>query len=215
MEVLGDDGHLSGNSFDEINLILTPYTFSFTEHREATIIQLKTFWRDCHAGLAYLHSESIMHRDIKRQNIGIRLDPLQAVLQDFGSAKECLTCTDHRAGTVPYLAPEVLALKVSEGSKGDQVPYTHAVDVWGLGIAFSEALLGTVEWVPHGVRYSAYYTRYTKHERIETQNDGDLSRQICDAIQWEASSRPFAATLQQTADASLRQVKHKRRQPTS
>ena len=44
-----------------------------------------TYFRDIVAGLAYLHSEGVIHRDIKPQNILLTADGI-AKIADFGAA---------------------------------------------------------------------------------------------------------------------------------
>lgn len=62
-------------------------------------------------GLAFIHNEKCMHRDIKPQNILISRSPLRAVIIDFGWAIWDRTSADHRKGTIRYLAPAIIALK--------------------------------------------------------------------------------------------------------
>jgi serine/threonine protein kinase len=83
-------------------------------------------------GLHHYHDElGWTHRDIKPQNIALAsLDPVKAIILDVGSTLRSQTSTDHFAGTVLYLAPEVMALKNGISSK----PYTSRVDLWSVGV---------------------------------------------------------------------------------
>jgi serine/threonine protein kinase len=62
-------------------------------------------------GLAFIHSEGCMHRDIRPENVLVSSSPLQAVIIDFDCATFDKTSKDHMKGTIRYLAPEVIALK--------------------------------------------------------------------------------------------------------
>jgi len=103
--------------------------------------------------LDYLHNRSIMHRDIKAENI--LLDKRGNVkLCDFGSSAQLSTSKMRGTfiGTPSTIAPELL----TEDS------YTEKADIWSLGIT----LLGMVSFdLPMIVREAA--TRSNSQVRIE------------------------------------------------
>lgn len=73
-------------------------------------------------GLAHLHKNGIMHRDVKPVNIAVvQRQPPQAVLIDFGCATTQAASRDHMKGTIPWLALEILALK-DAGDSASLVP---------------------------------------------------------------------------------------------
>ncbi|EKF32920.1 serine/threonine-protein kinase Nek1, putative,protein kinase, putative, partial [Trypanosoma cruzi marinkellei] len=80
--------------------------------------------------LAYLHSRSILHRDIKTSNIFITRKN-HVKLGDFGVCT-VLTSTSVAArsmiGTPLYFSPEVC----------EEEPYDQRSDVWSLGVVFYE-----------------------------------------------------------------------------
>lgn len=89
------------------------------------------------AGLTDLHSRGFVHRDVKPHNI--LFDHERARLADFGLARSdrdseltALTATGTTAGTLAYLAPELL--------QGD--PATPASDVYALGVVAFQGLTG-------------------------------------------------------------------------
>ena len=92
-------------------------------------IILKIFSQIC-LGLAYLHSERIMHRDIKTTNIFLKKNH-EIRIGDFGITKRLPLKRDYLTeliGTPCYLSPELLK---------DQ-KYNDKNDIWGLGCVLYE-----------------------------------------------------------------------------
>ncbi|GIL86093.1 hypothetical protein Vretimale_13883 [Volvox reticuliferus] len=96
--------------------------------------------------LAYLHSRGICHRDIKPENIFFDME-WKLKLGDFGvsiNLREERAVT--RAGTLDYMAPEVLRCplksRMDENKDDISLAYTTAVDVWAVGVLAYELLTG-------------------------------------------------------------------------
>jgi serine/threonine protein kinase len=94
-------------------------------------------------GLAYIHSEGIIHKDLKLENILLKRDSSSLVLAkiaDFGFAKELkpgkteFSETEH-PGTETYMAPELLS------APGETYPASFASDVYALGITIARIVL--------------------------------------------------------------------------
>ncbi|CAH0753521.1 unnamed protein product [Bemisia tabaci] len=81
--------------------------------------------------LEYLHSQSIVYRDLKPENLLIDKDG-HLKITDFGFAKKLNDRTWTLCGTPEYLAPEIIQ------SKG----HNKAVDWWALGVLIYEMLAG-------------------------------------------------------------------------
>lgn len=93
-------------------------------------------------GLMYLHSEGILHRDLKADNILLDVDGT-CKISDFGISKK----TDNiygddpgnsMQGSVFWMAPEVIR---PEGQG-----YSAKIDIWSLGCVVLEMLAGRRPW---------------------------------------------------------------------
>ena len=91
--------------------------------------------RDVVAGLKFLHSHGIIHRDLKLSNI-LLSEGGQAKIADFGLAVRTESADDARertiCGTPNYLAPEILNKK----------NYGRGADIWSLGCLLFSFLTG-------------------------------------------------------------------------
>ena len=112
--------------------------FSYMQERNFKIPEAtaRDLVRDIAAGLNYLHSYGIIHRDIKLENVLVAThkNRLKARIIDFGLS--CMlgpgqTSMD-TVGTLKYAAPELLS----------KIPYRESVDAWGLGVIAHILLTG-------------------------------------------------------------------------
>ncbi|CAN8180316.1 unnamed protein product [Coccothraustes coccothraustes] len=82
--------------------------------------------RECLQGLDFLHSNHVIHRDVKSDNILLRTDGC-VKLADFGLSAQLTPEQNRRcvvAGTPWWMAPEVVTCR----------PYGPKVDIWSFGI---------------------------------------------------------------------------------
>lgn len=98
------------------------------------VSQIKCIMQQLLQALEYLHSNNIMHRDIKGANI-LMSNKGEVKLADFGLARlpdnYSAPHYTNRVATLWYRAPELLL-----GSNN----YTTAIDIWSLGCLFFELL---------------------------------------------------------------------------
>lgn len=73
----------------------------------------------------YLHTDSLVHQDIKLENIMIRGADVRLIDLDFIMIKQDITAT-YVIGTPYYLSPEMLT---------PNKLYDHRTDIWSMGIA--------------------------------------------------------------------------------
>eukprot|EP00128_Syssomonas_multiformis_P018469 Colp12_sorted_trinity150504_noHs@22199 len=135
----------TGEKKDEVylNLVLefvpeTVYRVARHYHKMKQVvpmINVKLYMYQLFRSLAYIHSMSICHRDIKPQNL--LLDPNTGVLKlcDFGSAKMLVKGEPNVAYICSryYRAPELIF---------GATDYTTAIDIWSSGCVMAELLLG-------------------------------------------------------------------------
>lgn len=109
-----------------------------------------TVLRSIAEALGYAHSQNIVHRDVKAQNILMREDG-SPVLSDFGIAKAlgsatAMTYSGMSMGSPHYMSPEQL--------RGE--PVDRRTDLYALGILFHEMLTGKVPYTAENSLAIAY-----------------------------------------------------------
>ena len=123
---------------EDTNLLL----FHESHQRTITLATCHSIIRQVLDAVAYLHSKSIMHRDLKLDNILIsKSAPYQIKVADMGLARVFIPTSIAEQKTLPmqavsYAAPEVLL--------GDP-HYTQAVDMFSVGCIFGELLRNDLE----------------------------------------------------------------------
>ena len=85
-------------------------------------------------GVAHIHSNKVIHRDLKLGNLFIDSD-LVLKIGDFGLSARLSDAFEKRkslCGTPNYLAPEML----------EKLPYGGEIDAWAIGVITYSLLVG-------------------------------------------------------------------------
>ena len=115
---------MSGGSIRTMLNTFGPFGMGLIQSYTAQILQ----------GLSFLHSQGIIHRDIKGSNILVNTSGC-VKLADFGASKRLShvsTGASSLHGTAHWMAPEVIRQK----------EYNSKADVWSLGITLIEMATG-------------------------------------------------------------------------
>lgn len=103
---------------------------------------VRSLTRQTLEGLAYLHQEGILHRDLKADNILLDLDG-SCKISDFGISKRSEDIyrndvTNSMQGSVFWMAPEVV--------RNQGLGYSAKIDIWSLGCVVLEMFAGKRPW---------------------------------------------------------------------
>jgi serine/threonine protein kinase len=94
-------------------------------------------------GLAFLHQNLIIHRDLKTANLflnyNMRGEIDNVVIADFDSAKILRSDPKSFCGTNNYIAPEVIQL-LNGMNEGETKVYSVLADIWSFGVVLYEMI---------------------------------------------------------------------------
>lgn len=113
-------------------------------------------------GLEYLHSNKILHRDLKADNLLLEIDGT-CKISDFGISKKSKDIYVNNAemsmqGSIFWMAPEVIDSIVEDKKKG----YSAKIDIWSLGCVVLEMFAGKRPWSNEAVVSAIYKIGKTK-----------------------------------------------------
>uniref|UniRef100_A0ACD5W0P7 Uncharacterized protein n=3 Tax=Avena sativa TaxID=4498 RepID=A0ACD5W0P7_AVESA len=107
------------------------------DHKSLPLEKIISVGLDIANGMGYIHSQGVVHRDVKPENIIFDVDWCAKIV-DFGIACEEAYCDPlaNDPGTFRWMAPEMMKHK----------PYGRKVDVYSFGLILWEMLTGSVPY---------------------------------------------------------------------
>uniref|UniRef100_A0A3B3U3Q6 Mitogen-activated protein kinase kinase kinase 3 n=1 Tax=Poecilia latipinna TaxID=48699 RepID=A0A3B3U3Q6_9TELE len=150
----------------------------------------RKYTRQILEGMSYLHSNMIVHRDIKGANI-LRDSAGNVKLGDFGASKRlqtiCMSGTGMRSvtGTPYWMSPEVIS---GEG-------YGRKADVWSLGCTVVEMLTEKPPWAEFEAMAAIFKIATQPTNPLLPPRASDQARDFIRCIFVEAKHRPSAEEL--------------------
>jgi serine/threonine protein kinase len=113
----------------ELELIMPkiPMTLLDVVTVQPQFLPIRTYFRQLARGLHYIHSQHIVHGDIKLENILVDVKVQRCYIIDFGFSRH-FEIGEHiitHRGSPHYAAPEIFDAKLHEAPK---------IDIWALGV---------------------------------------------------------------------------------
>lgn len=137
-------------------------------------------------GLAYLHQNLVIHRDLKLGNLFLTSN-MQLKIGDFGLAARLDNPEDRKrtmCGTPNYIAPEILS-----GQRGDG--HSFEVDIWSAGVVMYTLLVGRPPFETDDVKATYKRIRANQYDFPDTVHVSSSARSLIrDILRSDPGARP-------------------------
>lgn len=158
--------------------------------RRFTVAETQYVMLQCLSAMQYMHSECVIHRDLKPGNIMLDSE-LNIKIGDFGLAAELQYDGERKrtiCGTPNYIAPEIIDHK-SHG-------HSYEVDTWSLGVILYTLLVGQPPFQMEDVESTYKRIRQCRYDFPASvpENARDLITQI---LQSSPAHRPTLMDIRQ------------------
>lgn len=148
--------------------------------------ETRFYMRQILSGVQYLHSNSIIHRDLKLGNLFLN-DDLHVKIGDFGLAAKIEFDGERKktlCGTPNYIAPEIL------NKKG----HSFEVDIWSIGCIMYTLLIGRPPFESNSLKET--YSRIKKCDyRLSSNISSTAKQMIMLMLQSDPARRPKVQQL--------------------
>lgn len=115
------------------------------------------------SALDFMHSESLVHRDVKPENILVFEQGFHRVkLMDFGMTRKEGTLIRKVNGSIPYTPPEIC-----EALRNENITVTTGGDVWAFAVLLFCMMTGNFPW-ENAETSDVYYTEFVNWQRRKT-----------------------------------------------
>ena len=141
--------------------------------------EIRNFGRQLAEGLLYLHSNNVIHRDLKLCNI-LLTDDDSIKICDFGLAVKLKTQGEEHdtiCGTPNYISPEII----------NKTPYNHKSDCWALGCILYAFATGNPPFEGKTVKETL-----KKVQKLDFQLPSNVSPSLKDLLQRLINPDPVA-----------------------
>ncbi|CAH3035951.1 unnamed protein product [Porites lobata] len=172
------------------------------------VLQLLDIARQTAQGMDYLHAKSIIHRDLKTNNIFLQED-LTVKIGDFGLATIKSRWSGNQnfeqpSGSILWMAPEVIRMK-------DPNPFSFHSDIYAYGIVLYELQTSSLPYAHVGNKDQILYMvgrGYLKPDlsKLRTDIPKSFKNLLMDCIKFNRDERPLFPQVLTSLESLIRSM---------